>query len=133
MILSLRLFTLFSKLEISPPYRSTQDYVSQQRREHFEELSRYVDTMRCTDSEGLDDTVSKYNFMYLIECRDYAITKSENASIFSLIAQAVERMDFLPCDSYWISKSFTDYVKEKIHPHIPQLVRRLAVCKQWNV
>lgn len=83
--------------------------------------------MRLVPASHMESEVRKWTAMYLVETQAYAmcvgdIFECEQASVFSAIANAVDRLDFTPCDSYWISRNVTNLVHEKVIPHIQSLV-----------
>lgn len=74
-----------------------------------------------------DPDLYEYTAMYLVENKTYMLTfehiyELAEAKLFKDIISAVSRLDCIDCDTYWISRNFTNLVREKVHPIIPYLV-----------
>lgn len=122
---------------ITPVYRSTLEYVNKQRLEHFNQLGHVVDVIRIVDciadDESADYPLEKMVGMYLLESKVLTVTAgdafaSDLAKHFTAIVTAVSRMDFSPCDTYWISRNFCNLIQVKVNPLIQKLVRNDLAC-----
>lgn len=119
---------------VLPIYQSCHEYVTAQRLEHFNELKKVVKVMRIVSEDKLEqEVIYTYVAMYLIEQQTYMLNLEQifnlkEAAVCFDITNAVCRMNFNSCDTYWISKAFTNLVRQKIHPKIPNLVSESKTC-----
>lgn len=83
--------------------------------------------MKMLPTDCITPDLYAYTAMYLIENRTYMLSfegiyDSKEAKVFMDILSAVSRHDWIDCDTYWISRNFTNLVREKIHPVLHYLV-----------
>ena len=113
---------------ISPIYQSTNEYVANQRLEHFTELANVVEAMRIVPKDKKNCDTYKYVMMYLIEEKSYMLNfeqifETAEALLCYDIVEVVCKMNLSKCDTYWVSRNFTTLVRQKVHPEISCLVR----------
>lgn len=101
--------------------------MAEQRLEHFQKLEHVVKLLRLSSMDNATDSLNIYVAMYLIENRVFSFNSEslfthDEAKIFYDVITAVHRMDFIPCDTYWLSRNFTDLIRQRVQPDISSLV-----------